>query len=147
MQPFAVRLLSNVSDQFLTFFPVIIVCILLKCYFLDFHWIIFPFRSDISVNRFCTNGQQMDVRNIRQPFVHKWTTNWRPKYSSTVCAQMFGWRFVHKCSSAQIVHRNIRRSIHRTANEQQTDIRNIRQPFDICNFLLCRFLYWETFIM
>ena len=51
------------------FFPVIIVCILLKCYLLDFIECSFPFRSDISVNGLCTNGQQMDrdVRNIRQP--------------------------------------------------------------------------------
>ena len=93
-------------------FSVIIACILLQCYFLDFHWIFF---SDISVNRLYTNGQQTDVQSIR--------------------AQMFGWPFVHNCSSAQIVHRNIRSPIHRTANGQQTDVQNIRQQFDICNFL------------
>ena len=103
------------------FFPVTIVCILLKCYFLDFYWIFYSF----------------SFLYVGQPFVHKPTANWRSKYSSTVCAHMFGWRFMHKCSSAQIVHRNIRCPIYRAANGQQMDVQNIRQPFDICNILLC----------
>ena len=61
--------------------------------------------------------------------MHKRTANGRPKYSSTVCAQMFGLQCVHKCSSAQIVHRNIRRPIHRTANEQQTDSKRTSEIF------------------
>ena len=115
--------------MFWLFFPVIIVCILLKCYFLGFHWIFFSF----------------SFRCVGQPFVHKRTANGRPKYSSTVCAEteskltskifstvcakMFGLRCVPKCSSAQIVHRKISRPIHRTANEQQTDSKRTSKIF------------------
>ena len=68
---FAVQRIEPMFDLF----PVIIICILLKCYFLIFIEFSFPFFSDISVNCLCTNGQQTDVRNIRQPFVHKQTAN------------------------------------------------------------------------
>ena len=40
------------------------------------------------------------------------------------------------------MHRNIHCPIHRAANEQQTDVPNICQPFDICNLLLCRALLY-----
>ena len=48
---------------------------------------------------------------------------------------MFCYRFVHKCFSAQIVHRNIRRPIHWTAKEQQTDSNWTSKIF--VNGLLC----------
>ena len=43
--------------------------------FLIFIEFSFPFRSDISVNCLCTNGQQTDVQNICQPFVHKYSVD------------------------------------------------------------------------
>ena len=63
----------------------------------------------------------------------KRTANGSPRYASTVCAQKFGSRFLHKCSSEQIVHRNIHITNisvnHFCTNRQQTVDRNIHQPF------------------
>ena len=69
-------------------FPVIIVCFLMKCFFLDFHIIFYSF----------------SFRYIGQLLVHKRTANGLPKYSSTVQqtdVQNIRQPCVHKCSSAQ----------------------------------------------
>ena len=90
--------------------------------------------------------------------MHKRTANGRPKFSSTICPQMDSKLtskiFINRlCTNvrlticAQIVHRNIRRPILRTANEQQTDVRNICQPFDICNFLLYIKRKWQPILV
>ena len=91
-----------------TFFHMIIACILIKCYFLDFHQIFFSFL----------------FWYIGQPFVNKRTANGQMKYMSTVYAQMDSKLtkiFVNRlCTNVglminaqmfqctKIVHRNIR---------------------------------------
>ena len=55
--------------------------------------------------------------------------NGQPKYSSTVCAQMFGCQFVHKCTSAQIVHAVIRWPIYRSTVCAQTDSKRSTEIF------------------
>ena len=86
--------------------------------------------SEIFVNRLCTKGQQTDVQNICQPFVHKCSVD-------DLCTNV----------PTQIVHRNICCPIHRTANGQRTDIQNICQSFDICNLLLCTWVLSNSWIL
>ena len=122
------------------FFPVITASILLKCYFLDFRWIFFSLSFQYISHPFVHKQQQTVNRNICQSFVHKRTANGHTEYFSTVCAQMFGCRFMHKCFSVHIVHSNIwpiYRSIvcAKTDSKRSTEI-CVKISF-IRNFLLC----------
>ena len=90
--------------QCMDFFLVIIDCILrnwpkvlFSWFSLNFLFLLVPiYRSTVYAQTDSKRSSEIFVN----PFVHKRTANWRPQYSSTVCAQVFGWRFVHKCSSA-----------------------------------------------